>query len=60
MVKCIVCERVKLCEGEGRVIDGSWERDRLIQDLTGKWVCSYKCYEKLIETHTTQAKVTQK
>jgi len=33
----------KLFPTEGRVIDGSW----LPTKYWGKWVCSYRCYEKI-------------
>lgn len=50
MMECIVCGRKKLFPTEGRVIDGSWYNDKYIpKSYWGEWVCSYRCYEKLIE-----------
>ena len=49
-MECVVCGRKKLFPTEGRVIDGSWYDDEYIPTkYWGEWVCSYRCYEKLIE-----------
>lgn len=49
-VECVVCGRKKLFPTEGRVIDGSWYNDKYISTkYWGEWVCSYRCYEKLME-----------
>jgi hypothetical protein len=34
----------------GRVIDGSWRDDEFVDKrYWKKWVCSLKCYERLVE-----------
>jgi len=48
-MKCYVCGRTQICPSEGRVIDGSWENDKHLPDeVKGKWVCCYNCYNKLV------------
>lgn len=48
-VKCAVCGRKKTFLNEGRFIDGSWAKDKLVPEkYHNKWVCSYHCYEKLL------------
>ena len=49
MERCIVCGREKVVPEEGRIIDSSWESDEKVpKEYHGGWVCSYKCYEKLL------------
>ena len=49
-MKCIICGRTKTFKTEGRVIDGSWYKDRLIpKSLYGGWVCCYRCYCELVD-----------
>ena len=46
-MKCVVCGREKLFDGEGRIINGDWADDVFLKKYFGKWVCCYKCYSKL-------------
>jgi hypothetical protein len=47
---CLICGRSRIGEWEGRVIDGSWVEDALIdKKYWGGWVCSYKCLERLMK-----------
>ena len=47
--RCVYCKRERLFPTEGRTIDGSWVGDRYLCKYEGKWVCSYRCYYKLLE-----------
>jgi len=56
-MKCIVCKREKIFDGEGRIIDGSWIDDGKIEKKYRlKWVCSFPCYRKLLETEKKEVK----
>jgi hypothetical protein len=47
---CVVCGARREFLSHGRVIDGSWRDDEFVDKRHwGKWVCSLKCYEELIE-----------
>lgn len=59
-MKCIVCEREKLFETEGRFIDGSWKEDVLLEEYKNKWVCCYFCYKKLTEKKKNKQKEGRK
>ena len=48
MRKCAVCGREQLFPTEGRVVDGSWDKDaRVPEQYQGCWVCCWNCYERL-------------
>ena len=49
-VRCVYCKREKLFPTEGRIIDGSWMRDNYLSKYKGKWVCSYRCYQELLNS----------
>jgi len=54
MEKCVVCSRKKSSPSEGRYIDGSWRDDyKIPEKFQNKWVCSYRCYEKLLGKDNT-------
>jgi len=48
-VRCVCCKREKMVPTEGRIIDGSWVEDKYLSKYRGRWVCSYGCYQKLLE-----------
>ncbi len=48
--KCIICKRIKTSEQEGRIMDGSWQMDKLLSDkYKFQWICCYECYLIAIE-----------
>ncbi len=52
-LQCVVCQRKKIVQNEGRIIDMSWHTDYMIPDYAkGKWVCCYNCYSKLINENS--------
>jgi hypothetical protein len=53
LIKCFNCGNVKIQEGMGKIIDGSWVDDwRLRQtEAWGKWVCSLYCYWEVINEY---------
>jgi predicted nucleic-acid-binding Zn-ribbon protein len=56
-VRCIVCNRRKTCQNEGRIIDGFWAEDlKVDKKYWYKWVCCWNCYTKLIKKEINNEK----
>ena len=61
-MKCVVCGKERLLEGEGRIIDGSVEEDAFLlgTEYFGSFICSHSCYVKALLSVRSRRKEKKK
>jgi hypothetical protein len=54
-IKCLTCGTTKAFPTQGHHIDGSWIKDHTLPKRQwGGWVCSFRCYEQLLENRNSK------